>query len=73
MSSQRALCHRKLPYRVLREKKTKKEMLYNDIIAVLEKYGMTWKSSEVDGCGGVGGGGVVWWWVGWCGGDACGT
>ena len=51
MSSQRALCLRKLPSRVLREKKTKKEMLYNDIIAVLENHGIKWKSSEVDGSG----------------------
>ncbi len=51
MSSQRAICQRKLPATIDRENKTKKDCLYNDIISSLEERELKWKSSEVDSAG----------------------
>ena len=50
MSSQRALCQWKLPIKIVKEKPTKRDILYSDI-HVIEKHHLKWTSAEVDSVG----------------------
>ena len=51
MDSQRLHCQRRCPSKIEKEKKTKKDIMYNDIISLFEEHGLKWKSSEVAGVG----------------------
>ena len=45
MNSQRSL---KLPSEITKENKTKKDVLFNDVIKFLQKKGLAWGSAEAD-------------------------
>ncbi|CAB4028703.1 Hypothetical predicted protein [Paramuricea clavata] len=51
MDTQRCLCRHKLPKKIEKQNKTKKDELYNDVIVLFEEENLAWLSSDVDSSG----------------------